>query len=82
MSTKKKLLRLCFPAAVVAFGVYLIFAKRAAYGVLWPNAQGPVVVIAGVLLCLLGVLGVFGTVREFARRSEDSLQGQSGRKSE
>ena len=77
MTTTKKIARLSFLAGIVAFGVFLVITKRASYGVLAPEAEGPIIVFAGILLCLLGVWGFVGSLREFGKK-EDRSTSESG----
>jgi len=78
MTTAKKVARLSFPAAIVAFGVFLLVTKRASYGVLAPEVEGPIAVVAGVLLCLLGVWGFLGSLREPGKKEEARSTNQLG----
>jgi len=71
MSTKKKVARLSLPVAVVVFGAFLILTKRASDGIAAPIAEGPIVVFAGVLLCLLGVWGFIATLRELKKKEDN-----------
>jgi energy-converting hydrogenase Eha subunit A len=72
MSGNKKLARLAYPTVVIAVGLYFIVAKRASYGIFGPEVEGPVVVLAGILSCLLGAWGFVGTLREFRKKEEGS----------
>ena len=78
MTTAKKIARLSFPVAIVAFGVFLLVTKHAFYGVLAPEVEGPIVVVVGVLLCLLGVWGFLGSLRVPGKKEEARATNQSG----
>jgi hypothetical protein len=70
VNTRKKLTRLIFPTAVIAFGVVLVVRKKASYGWAAPEVEGPVVVFVGALFCLLGFWAIVSTLRSISKKEE------------
>ena len=71
MEQKKRIARLAVPLFPIGVGIVFIVTQRGSYEGYW--TEGPIVIFAGVLLCLLGGWGLILTIRETRR------QGQPGR---
>jgi len=71
MTAKKKILRFAPSLASIAFGISLIITKEYAISAVGPVEKGALVVFVGVLLCLLGIWGIFGTLREEKKAQKD-----------